>query len=323
MKKNPLVSIITPYFNNHATIIETIESVKRQSYKNIEHIIIDDGSSTSILDIINYDLSGIKLIQQQNMGVAAARNNAVQQAKGEILVFLDADDLIDASYIEKVVGAFLENNNIAMVACYVKEIGRSQKKIKIKPFSLDNFYFHNTLFPSIIAVKKILFDQVEGYNPSLKVCEDWDLYLRITKLNSNVFIIPEYLFSYRKHEDLSSLTDLMNRDKDIVHQAYYQLYRENNHFYDQILVSPLNVAYLKLKMDKRIKKIFKTIKIFLILIGLCALFNFKISYADIFSFIFNIVGIILISILFLLIIYAEKKLKKFNFDQIPKIHIHE
>lgn len=320
MSISPLVSIITPFFNNHMTIIETIESVKNQSYKNIEHIIIDDGSSMSIIKTIKDHLSNIILIQQKNMGVAAARNNAVRQATGDILVFLDADDLIDPDYVEKVVNTFVEQENVSMVACYVKEIGRSQKKIKIKPFNLESFYFHNELFPSIIAVKKALFDQVDGYNTSLKVCEDWDLYLRIAKINSNVLIIPEYLFSYRKHEDLSSLTDLMSKDKCVVHQAYYQLYAENHHFYDQILVSPLNVAYLKLKMDKRIKKIFKTIKILLVLILLCAVFNLKISYVDIWGLITNICGIILILILFCLMIRAEKKLKKFDFDKIPQIH---
>ncbi|AWL28097.1 glycosyltransferase [Acinetobacter defluvii] len=322
MQSSPLVSIITPFFNNQTTIIETIISVKSQSYNNIEHIIIDDGSSTPIFEVktIKNYLSDIITIQQKNMGVAAARNNAVQQAKGDILVFLDADDLIDTLYVEKVVSAFLQYNNASMVACYVQEIGRSQKKIKIKKFNLEEFYFHNTLFPSIMAVKKDLFDQVGGYNTSLKVCEDWDLYLKIAKINPNVFIIPEYLFYYRKHKNLSSLTDLMSKDKHIVHQAYYQLYREHYNFYDEVLVSPLNVAYLKLKTDKRVKKVFKIIKILLAFILLCAVLNLKISYIDTFGLIVNISGIFLILILFFLMSHAEKKLKKFNFDKIPQIH---
>lgn len=320
MENLPLVSIITPCFNNHSTIIETIESVKKQSYLHIEHIIIDDGSSSPIIETIKDHLTFVNLIQQENMGVAAARNNAVKYAKGNILVFLDADDIIDLYYVEKVVNTFLNQDHVSMVGCYVKEIGRSKTKIKIKPFNLERFYFHNTLFPSIVAISKDLFDQVQGYNANLKVCEDWDLYLRIAKINPNVVIIPEYLFYYRKHNDLSSLTDLMSKDKSIVHQAYYQLYTENHHFYDQILVSPLNVAYLKLKMDKRIKKIFKIIKILLVTIVLCAVFTLKASYATHLVFIANICGIILISILFFLVFCAEKKLKKFDFDKIPKIH---
>lgn len=319
MRNSPLVSIITPFFNNHSTIVETIESVENQSYKNIEHIIIDDGSSTSIIETVKDYLSSITLIQQENMGVAAARNNAVHCATGEILVFLDADDLIEPDYVEKVVNAFLEKNNVSMVACYVKEIGRSQKKIKIKPFNLDDFYFHNTLFPSIISVSKILFEKVGGYNTSLKVCEDWDLYLRILKINANIVIIPEYLFSYRKHADLSSLTDLMSKDKHVVHQAYYQLYHAHHHFYDEILVSPLNVAYLKIKMDKRIKKNFNFIKIILILMMLCAVFILKVSYLYMLGLMINIFLILLILLLLIFILYSERRFKKFSFNNIPPV----
>lgn len=99
MENLPLVSIITPCFNNHSTIIETIESVKKQSYLHIEHIIIDDGSSIPIIETIKDHLTFVNLIQQENMGVAAARNNAVKYAKGNILVFLDADGFVAQTYL--------------------------------------------------------------------------------------------------------------------------------------------------------------------------------------------------------------------------------
>ena len=323
MEKKPLVSIITPCFNSHATIIETIESVKKQSYSHIEHIIIDDGSTLPLEQTIRQYLHTVTLLRQENKGVAAARNQAVKYAQGDILVFLDADDLLDSSYVEKVVFAFSTQNDVSMVACYVSEIGRSKNKIKIQPFNLESFYYHNSLFPSIIAVSKVLFDQVNGYNEKLKVCEDWDIYLRITEINSNVYIIPEYLFFYRKHKDLSSLTDLMGRDKKTVHQAYYQLYKSRCEFYDEILVSPLNVAYLKIKMDKRIKKIFRVTKFLVVLLILLSLYLLQVSSANIFSFLCNI-SLLLISILILiLIVNSEKKLKKFDFNQIPKVNLDE
>ena len=323
MEKTPLVSIITPCFNSHSTIVETIESVKKQSYSHIEHIIVDDGSTVPLEETIHQYLATITLIRQENMGVAAARNNAVKHARGNILVFLDADDLIDPCYVEKVAHAFLAKKDVSMVACYVLETGRSKRKVKIKAFNLDSFYYHNSLFPSIIAVSRALFDRVNGYNEALKVCEDWDLYIRIAEINSNVYIIPEYLFFYRKHKDHSSLTDLMEKDKRTVHQAYYQLYQSRHQFYDQLLVSPLNVAYLKVKTDKRIKKIFKIIKLLLSIVVIFSFYMLSTSVVSVFSFIFNL-GVILISILILiLILNTEKKLKKFDFNQIPEIDVNE
>ena len=317
--KKPLVSVITPCFNSHSTIVETIQSVRNQSYKNIEHIVIDDGSTQPIKNVIQDYLSNINFLQQDNMGVSVARNNAVQHACGEILIFLDADDLIDPTYVEKVVQSFVLQPDIAMVACYVSEIGRSKNKIKIQPFCQESFYYHNNLFPSIIAVSKALFEKVHGYNENLKVCEDWDLYLRISQINAKVHVIPEYLFFYRKHKDLSSLTDLMGRDKDTVHKAYYSLYQTHQDFYDQKLLSPLNVAYLKIKSDKRVTKVFKTLKIILLVLLVFNIFYLGINFLSGVGLIFNCINIFVLIILFIFIIRTEKRLKKFDIKNIPKI----
>lgn len=321
MNTFPLVSIITPCFNSHSTIIETIESVKNQSYDNIEHIIIDDGSSVPIENTIQPYLAIVTLLRQENAGVAAARNLAVKLAQGDILVFLDADDLIDESYVEKIVRVFLNQSDIAMVACYVSEIGRCRNRIKIQPFNLEEFYYHNSLFPSIIAVKKVLFEKVKGYNEKLKVCEDWDLYLKIAEINSNVHIIPEYLFFYRKHEDLSSLTDLMARDKCAVHKAYYQFYQSRQEIYDQRLASPLNVAYLKMRADKRVSKTFRTIQILLLLNILFSGVLLVVSHINLFSIILNLVFLFISIIILILIICSQRKLKQFDLNHIPQVNI--
>lgn len=320
MKNNPLVSIITPCFNNNETIIETIESVKNQSYGSIEHIIVDDGSIIPVEKTIQKYLPFVKLLRQENSGVAAARNLAVKNSSGDILVFLDSDDLIDKDYVKKVVNAFLTENDVAMVACYVTEIGRSRNKIEIPPFNLESFYYHNNLFPSIIAVKKILFDKVDGYNKDLIVCEDWDLYLKITEINSRVYIIPEYLFFYRKHSELSSLTDLMSRDKSAVHQAYYQLYQSRKEIYNKRLVSPLNVAYLKMRADKRVSKTFKVIQILLLLNIIFSILLMVVRHTEPLSIIFNLLFLFISIFIYLFIYRSKKKLKQFDLDNIPKIN---
>lgn len=318
----PLVSIITPCFNNHDTIIETIECVQKQSYPKIEHIIVDDGSNTPIAKTIQQfiDAQQVKYFRQSNQGVAAARNHAVKQATGEILVFLDADDLLAPNYIEKVVQAFQQHPQSSMVACYVTEFGRSTSKTKIKPFHLEDFYFYNSLFPSIISIKKQYFDQINGYNPTLKVCEDWDLYLRIAKINANVHIIPEYLFFYRKHDNSSSLTDLMSKDKLTVHKAYFNLYQAHKEYYDKQLLSPLNVAYLNIKSQKRINKVLKTTKTLSIVGSFLSLGLFFMNDG---SLLINLISILLLVLCLVLFVIAKntlKKMKSFQLNQLPSLN---
>lgn len=317
----PVVSIITPCFNNHDTIIETIESVQKQTYSRIEHIIIDDGSTPEISTVIKayIDSGKVQYLRQTNQGVACARNFAVQHATGEILVFLDADDLIAENYVAKVVQAFHEHPESSMVACYVTEFGRSTDKTKIKPFKLEDFYYHNSLFPSIISVKKQYFSQVKGYNTSLKVCEDWDLYLRVAEVNAEVYIIPEYLFFYRKHNNGSSLTDLMSKDKITVHKAYLNLYKSHQHYYDAQLLSPLNVAYLHLKSQKRIHKILKTINTVNIMGIILAVFSFIFTYNSILGIISNILILLIFIYIFISTKNTIKKMKTFQLDQLPTL----
>ncbi|MFT0331182.1 glycosyltransferase family 2 protein [Bacteroides thetaiotaomicron] len=101
---NQLVSIITPMYNGEKYVSQTIESVLAQTYQNWEMIIVDDGSkdaSPQIVKKYSIEDNRIKLVHQQNAGSAAARNNALRRANGRYICFLDADDLLDNSFLEK------------------------------------------------------------------------------------------------------------------------------------------------------------------------------------------------------------------------------
>ena len=116
MKEN-LVSIITPMYNAEKYVGLTIESVIAQTYKNWEMIIVNDGSKDSsakiVEDYVQKDCR-IKLINQTNAGSATARNNALKNAQGQYICFLDADDLWDAVFLEKQIN-FLKEKNVALV----------------------------------------------------------------------------------------------------------------------------------------------------------------------------------------------------------------
>ena len=95
-----LVTVVIPCFNSGATLTQTVESVKAQTYKNIEIIVVDDGS-TDVLTIATIDgLAKVRIIRQENAGLSAARNRGFSEARGEYVLPLDADDWLETDALD-------------------------------------------------------------------------------------------------------------------------------------------------------------------------------------------------------------------------------
>ncbi len=120
MKKG-LVSIITPCYNGSKYICETIDSVLNQTYSEWEMIIIDDGSKDNSADIVReYEAkdSRIHLVQQENAGSAAARNNGIRQAEGQYIALLDADDIWEPEFLESQIAFMTEKDAVCVYCSY-------------------------------------------------------------------------------------------------------------------------------------------------------------------------------------------------------------
>ncbi len=129
--KTGLVSIITPCYNGEKYIKETIDSVLAQSYKNWEMIIVDDGSKDHSAEIVQeYEKkdSRIQLVQQENAGSAAARNNGIRRAEGQYIALLDADDVWLPDFLEKQI-RHMKANNAVCVFCAYDHIDANSKDI--------------------------------------------------------------------------------------------------------------------------------------------------------------------------------------------------
>lgn len=141
-----LVSIIIPVFNAERYIKKTLESVLNQTYKQIEIILINDGSTdntTNILDIFQKQDKRIRVFMQKNRGVSYSRNVGIQKAKGKYIVFVDGDDYVDNNIIEELLNLIMETNSD--IACMGYVLHRPDQK----------FYFYNTQ-------KKRIFTRTEG-----------------------------------------------------------------------------------------------------------------------------------------------------------------
>ncbi|MFE7914333.1 glycosyltransferase family 2 protein, partial [Bacillus mobilis] len=119
MEQTQLVSVIVPLYNAEKYIAETMESILNQTYKNIEIVIVDDGSKDQSSSIVkNFKKKypeQIQYILQENQGVSVARNTGIENANGEYISFLDSDDLWHSTKIEKQIESMHKNN---MKACY-------------------------------------------------------------------------------------------------------------------------------------------------------------------------------------------------------------
>lgn len=202
--ENKLVSIITPVYNSEKYIEECIKSVINQSYKNIEMIIIDDGStdnSKNIIEKYTESFPFIKYIKcNKNNGVWAARNIGIEKAKGRFISFLDADDLYKKNKIENQINFMLNNNYSFTYTAYdlINENSTSLNKV----INAKEYEDYNRLLKgNDIGCLTVMIDRLKIETPikfENNHHEDFVLWLKILKNNVVAYGLDEILSSYRK-----------------------------------------------------------------------------------------------------------------------------
>lgn len=204
MKQNrslPLVSVIVPVYNTGATIMSTIKSIEKQTYKNIEIIVVNDGSTDAqTIDVLKKLSHNCHIINQRNMGLSSARNTGVHSSNGEYIICLDSDDCIDKKYICKAVNKFLslEQTNVAIIAPFVQAFGISHEQWSVPNYDLEKLKYKNVI-PVASAFKKQVWQEVGGYDTSFKGgFEDWDFWLSIVSKKYSWQTLKEPLFYYRR-----------------------------------------------------------------------------------------------------------------------------
>ena len=184
--KKPLVSVIIPTYNRGWVVREAIDSVLEQDFRDYELIVVDDGSDDNTQEILGAYGKAITVLQQSNRGVSAARNSGIARAAGQLIAFLDSDDLwLPGKLMTQV--KFFEENADALInqtqEIWVRNGVRVNPKKRHHKFS--GMIFERSLAlclvsPSAVMIKKNLFDTVGVFDEHLPACEDYDLWLRIS-----------------------------------------------------------------------------------------------------------------------------------------------
>ncbi len=181
------VSVIIPTYNRAKTIKRAINSVKQQSFQPKEIIVVDDGSSDETAKILD-SIEGIKVLRQENKGVSAARNAGIKIAQSEWIAFLDSDDwwfedklLKQASFHKKNPEIFISQTDELWIKHGVQIIKPKKFAKKKQGFIFEPSLKMCLISPSAVMIHKSIFEDVGLFDENLPACEDYDLWLRITK----------------------------------------------------------------------------------------------------------------------------------------------
>ena len=201
------VSVIIPTFNRFSLISRAIDSVLNQTIKPFEIIVVDDGSSDNTSTFIKNNYKSVKLIKQKNLGVSKARNVGIKNSSGDWIALLDSDDEWKKNKLEVQIKSLSEYDYYSV--CHTNEIWirngiRVNQKKRHQKYGGDIFdkcLDICRISPSSIIFKKNIIDEVGWFDEGLPICEDYDLWLRITANFKILFIDKPLVIKYGGHSD--------------------------------------------------------------------------------------------------------------------------
>lgn len=239
-----MFSVIIPLYNKIQFIERAIESVLAQSYKIFEIIVVNDGSTDEGEKKVKEKYhSRVKLINQENKGVSAARNTGISNSKYQYIAFLDADDLWHPEYLSSAWYAINSKSNPGILGTSytkfknIKEVNLLKNNLKKNPiqevhtYSTKEFFNHsllNTLtFTSAIIIKKDFFEKNLGFDQKIKFGEDLDVWFRAILFFGQIVFIPAPLVFYSKEDPDAATKRIYHLNSTllpkIINDKYFQI----------------------------------------------------------------------------------------------------
>lgn len=197
-----LVSVIMPNYNTGQYVVDAIQSVLNQTYKNVELIVVDDHSTDDSIGILKNIVANderVKLIVlPKNKGAANARNIAIEKAQGRYISFIDSDDIWLTDKIEKQI-KFMKAKNVAFVASYYDYIDFNNKSLNrvVKGPLLRDYFGVLKYCPGNSTVMYDAFKLGKTTIPLIKRRNDYVMWLKVIKKSKQLYIMPDILVHYR------------------------------------------------------------------------------------------------------------------------------
>jgi glycosyltransferase involved in cell wall biosynthesis len=224
-----LVTVIVPCYNDGGYILESLESLCQQAFKNFEVLVINDGSTDpKTLEILEsvcnrFPSLDMKVISQENQGPSGARNHGVRKASGQWIMMLDADDKLSSEHLRMTV-SLARKKNLDFVSTDYQNFGAQNYVTRVN----INFYdelFANRILGCSLFKKSVLIEQ--PYDPAFRHgYEDWELWIRLMKKGYQGEVIHEPLYFYRRRKESRFTKSYFQRSQHIrqIRQKHKELF---------------------------------------------------------------------------------------------------
>lgn len=214
---DPLISVVIPCYNAERWIAATLRSVLNQDWKNLEVIVVDDGSADASATSVEREFPQVKLLRQKNLGVAAARNHGIKNATGEWIAFVDADDIWLPGKL-KAQWAALRDHPESRLSYTAWQVWHSTEPVPTPEYLSElvaagsdtsrwagaNGWVYPELllscavWTSTVLADKTLFEEIGMFDEQLRIGEDYDLWLRMSQVTP-IIRVSKPLALYRAH----------------------------------------------------------------------------------------------------------------------------
>jgi glycosyltransferase involved in cell wall biosynthesis len=207
----PKVTVVIPAYNAMRYLPETMETALAQTFTDFEVLVVNDGSTDHTAEWVSQVTDPrVRIVSQENKGLAGARNTGIAHAKGEYIAYLDADDLWEPTKLEKQVRCLDENPEVGLVYTWTAladQDGKSTGRV-ISSHAEGNVWqelieFNMVCCGSTPLIRRSCFDVVGLFSPDVSPSDDWDMWLRIANKFS-FGVVKEALIRYRQHPSNSS-----------------------------------------------------------------------------------------------------------------------
>lgn len=198
---SPLISCIVPVFNGERYLREALESIFQQTYRPLEVIVVDDGSTDGTAAVIDSFGDQVRYRWQVNAGPAAARNLGLSIARGEFVAFLDADDLWHAEKLARQMARFQTRSELDLCVTHIQnfwipELHEEETRLQGHPLTQPlPGYITQTLL-----ARRSLFEHIGWFDPTLPSAEDTEWFLRAAEYGTVMELLPDVLMYRRLHQ---------------------------------------------------------------------------------------------------------------------------
>lgn len=203
-------TVVIPLYNKGEHIIHALKSVLNQKYQDFEVIVVDDGSTDNSLELARrVESSKIRFFQQENQGVSVARNVGIDNAKGEYIAFLDADDFWYPDYLETIYGLTEEfpQSDIFVTAYEIlMKDGKRNKSSQLEPSRgcLDSYWLtltekYDFVWTSATTIRRKALEKAGKFRPGEKIGQDLDMWSRVARINPQVAYSSNICVTYTRN----------------------------------------------------------------------------------------------------------------------------